>query len=543
MEENLMDMKIDNTIVLEPDPARVVEGLRDTGYDFNTAMADLVDNSIAAGATIIQVNISYEPNKKIHVYIADNGIGMDMDGLKNAMRYGSDRRKDANSLGKFGLGLKTASTAFCRSLSVLSKNATSDYHKVQWDLDVIAETKKWSLLTPETDQDEIDLLETVTRGGSGTLVIWDKVDRFMKAYDNDGSFKKAFNSRIEKLKTHFAMVYQRFLDKSFNLKNQIVLKVNDDQIFPWDPFCRNQPKTQILAELKQKVVLPNGNNTSFTLKAYLLPRETDFSSPEEKSAARINNDNEGFYVYRENRLIYSGGWLGMFTSDPHLALLRVDFSFDASLDEAFNVDIKKSHVMLNEELFLFIKEKFLPAPKREANNVYRKGQTKDIQKGSENAHDASNTNISQKAAMVENSKVEVLNKDAGQVKISNPKGNFTGTFKIVENGEKPGKIRVVPVESIESDMLWEPTIVNNCNAVSINQSHEFYKKVYAPILHDQNLVIGMDALLWALSEAELATYTDEIKDQYEDMRVQVSRFLKKLVKDLPEPDIDNNSND
>ena len=106
-------------LILEPDASRIMEGLRDTGYDFNTAMADLVDNSIAAHATIIKVYVNLYPNNTVKVYVADNGTGMDMDGLLNAMRYGSNKRPDPRSLGKFGLGLKTASTAFCRSLSLL----------------------------------------------------------------------------------------------------------------------------------------------------------------------------------------------------------------------------------------------------------------------------------------------------------------------------------------------------------------------------------------------------------------------------------------
>ncbi len=126
-------------IILQPDPARVMEGLRDTGYEFNTAMADIVDNSIAADATIIKVKVDLRPDNSTVVYVADNGVGMDMNGLLNAMKYGSSERIDPSSLGKFGLGLKTASTAFCRKLSVLSKNSKSEYNKVCWDLDFIVQ--------------------------------------------------------------------------------------------------------------------------------------------------------------------------------------------------------------------------------------------------------------------------------------------------------------------------------------------------------------------------------------------------------------------
>ena len=132
-----MEDKDIQEIILEPDPSRVMEGLRDTGYDFNTAVADIVDNSIAANATVVKVDVIMNPSGNVNIYIADNGCGMDMDGLKNAMRYGAAKRQDPSSLGKFGLGLKTASTAFCRCLSVISVGENGEYNKVQWDLDEI----------------------------------------------------------------------------------------------------------------------------------------------------------------------------------------------------------------------------------------------------------------------------------------------------------------------------------------------------------------------------------------------------------------------
>ena len=172
-------------IILEPDPARVMEGLRDTGYDFNMAMADLVDNSIAAHATVIKVYVNPLPNSDLKIYIADNGCGMTLEGLKNAMRYGSNRRAEASSLGKFGLGLKTASTAFCRSLSLLSRGSDGLCNKVCWDLDEICKINKWKLLQPDISDDELELLDDVTNGGTGTLVIWEKIDRLLKDYQRE----------------------------------------------------------------------------------------------------------------------------------------------------------------------------------------------------------------------------------------------------------------------------------------------------------------------------------------------------------------------
>ena len=158
-----------NDFLLPPDPERVMEGLRDTGYNFNTALADIIDNSISAAATKIDINVNLNPKGEMSVYIVDNGIGMDEEGLQNAMRYGSKQREDPSSLGKFGLGLKTGSTAFCRCLSVISRGpGDSTVRKVQWDLDYIAMTNGWNLKRPSPTEDEIEILDATAENHTGS---------------------------------------------------------------------------------------------------------------------------------------------------------------------------------------------------------------------------------------------------------------------------------------------------------------------------------------------------------------------------------------
>ena len=179
-----VQQKTEEDFELLPDPERIVNGLRDTGYNFNTAVADIVDNSIAANATKINIEVNMDPNMQVKVYFADNGCGMDLDGLKNAMKYGSKERIEKNSLGKFGLGLKTASTAFCKQFSLISRNSPdSELRKVQWDLDYIANNGSWLLQFPVIDSDEEDMLNMVAEGSSGTLLVWEKIDRLMKNYN------------------------------------------------------------------------------------------------------------------------------------------------------------------------------------------------------------------------------------------------------------------------------------------------------------------------------------------------------------------------
>ena len=537
------ELKINNNIASEdlmenpPDPGRVIEGLRDTGYDFNTAIADIVDNSIAAGASRVDILINVDPQMQVSVYIADNGCGMDAEGLKNAMRYGSDRRANAKSLGKFGLGLKTASTAFCKKLSLVSRGEDGEARKVQWDLDFVA-YNGWMLRKLTPSEDEMDILDETTGGGTGTVVVWEEIDRlFLKQYRSIQAAKKAVDKQVTLLSKHLALTYQRFLDPSFKDVPQIIITLNGTAIKPRDPFCLKEPNTDKLSEMPINITLPDGTTAPITLKAYAIPSKNMFSSPEAETEAAVSVNTMGFYVYRENRLIHYGDLLGMYTKDPHDSLLRVDFSFDYRFDEAFNIDIKKSRVLLNEEVYRFIQDNFLRAPKKVANQKYRAGTAQIVSKGGEGAHDASNQNIEKQAPQLEGAKVTVTNADTGEVQIQNKNGTFTHTIR-VQASESPTTCRVEPVKSLESGFLWEPAIIDGKHAVLINKSHPYYQKIYYPVLAQTNLVTGMDALLWALAESELSTYKEENDDTYEDIRYQVSKALKKLVADLPDPEPD-----
>ena len=195
--------------VLPPDPSRLIEGLRDTGYVFNTALADIVDNSVDAKATNVRVWIRMDLDGEISISVADNGCGMDEGALLNAMTYGAKSKKDKSCLGKFGLGLKTASTAFCRRLSVITRAPKgAPALKATWDLDHVVKKKEWEVLLDKPSKEEIDLLDEAAKGGSGTLVLWEKTDRLLKDYDNPGGrpARTALNYIVEEFSDHAAMI-------------------------------------------------------------------------------------------------------------------------------------------------------------------------------------------------------------------------------------------------------------------------------------------------------------------------------------------------
>lgn len=529
------------TIENPPDPARIMDGLRDTGYDFNTAVADIIDNSIAADATKVHVHIDPDAQMNVTVSIADNGYGMDFDELKNAMKYGSDKRVDPNSLGKFGLGLKTASTAFCRRLSVVSRpSSDAETLKVTWDLDYIASTNQWSLIREQPSEEDLELLYEAAGNEAGTVVIWENIDRlFQRAYKNNSTAKQALARYVKSLHEHIALVYQRFLDQEDTRARNIRIWLNDKPVEPFDPFCLDEEKTELLQGLDDlEIESDNGDEPAhMSLRAYVIPRGDEFSTAEAAAKSRLGNDTQGFYVYRENRLIHSGGWMGMFKTDPHLSLLRVEFSFENDADSYFHVDIKKSRIMLNDDIFKFIRDQFLPAPRREADLRYRQGTNKKVSKSGSEPHQAANKTIESKAPAAEKSRTTITDPAKNEVEVLNKNG-VVKTHITIRTSSGPNECRVIPVENLPYNELWDATLVDGKHAVAINMSHPYYLKVYYPLLSRATAVTGMDALLWSLAEAELSTFSDESKMAFQDMKIEASRALEKLIADLPEPDVD-----
>lgn len=531
---NTSQQKMEEDFELLPDPERIVNGLRDTGYNINTAIADIVDNSISANASQINIEIVMDPSMNLNVYFADNGCGMDLEGLKNAMKYGSRVRTEKNSLGKFGLGLKTASTAFCKRFSLLSRTTEEGVlRKVQWDLDHIASNGSWLLQFPTIEPDEEEMFEMIAKDGSGTLLVWDKIDRLMKDYKKYNSAEKGLQKILENLRFHLSMVFQRYLDTNDKRACDIEIIVNSISLKPWDPFCKNERMTNMLQEEPVPVEMPDGKKVSFQIAAYIIPKKGEFSSIEAEREARGSNDFQGIYVYRENRLIHSGDWFGLLKKEPHFSLLRIDFSFDYNMDELLSVDIKKSRILLIGELASFI-FKFLGAPRREAEKRYRERENKAIHDNAMDAHISSNQNIGSKAPDLEGSVISPIDEETAE--INNQHGKFTKSITILNNVD-PLQNRVIPVPSIEGNALWEPALADGKHAVNINQSHPFYKKIYGPYLAQNLIVEGLDDLLWALAEAENTTCSPASIENYEDMRFTVSRILKRLVADLPDPEL------
>ncbi len=527
----------ETTVDVPPDVVRIVEGLRDTGYDFQTAIADIVDNSIAAEASIVDVRFGADFSGALVVSIADNGVGMDREGLINAMRYGSKVRPSAKSLGKFGLGLKTASTAFCTRLSVISRPLGNvEPLRATWDLQEMAKSNSWSLIVAAPSPPEVALLNDVAGTSSGTVVLWENIDRLLDTYkERTGKpFRRAIEKLENSLSDHLAVVYQRFLDPSDKRERAVEIKLNGKPVKAWDPFCLAETEKPV-ADIKLPVQLPDGTASSFRLRSFILPRKEEFKSDANRESARVSNELQGVYVYRENRLIHGPDWMGMFKQEPHFSLLRVELSFDHTMDEAFQVDFKKSRILLDPVLYEHLRDKLLAGPRREAEQRYRKGAASVASGASALLHGPSSTVIQQKAAALSKPRIDSVDVAAGEVHVTNKSGKAVAKLRIIAP-DATGPVHITTADTLRDGVLWEPVLGKDGGpAVALNSAHDFYGKAYLPNKTNSPVIQALDYLLWALANAELNNINSDNSETFEEFRVEVSRNLRKLVADLPDP--------
>lgn len=548
IQEELILMSVE---VLIPDPEVLIMGLRDTGYDSNTALADIVDNSVDANASEINVTIQLDRNNNPVVMIADNGCGMDRDGLIDGMKYGSSStlKKDPSRLGKFGLGLKTASTAFCKKFSVLSRSNKADcIYMATWDLDKVARDNKWNLEIVDESQIPPQLLrifnEITGMEGHGTLVVWEKIDRFPR-------MKPPLDNITKKFSKYASLIYHRFLDEKDKRAKNISIKINGVKLSPNDPFCLDQMRDDgtgtittgkgIDKECDVQFEDDRIEKSTFHLQGYVLPAKENFSSKESLDKANINNHNMGFYVYRENRMIACGDWLGLKRAEPHDSLYRAEFSFDHTLDVAFKIDVKKSKIELYPDLGVWITKWMGPGVKM-AEDRYRKKVDEKIKGSSLDYHAESDKNIVSKEEFVVDSRIKPVGKiqpDGMQkVEVTNantPNGPCVVSIRITPE-DTPGVS--IQLGDVSGGALWEPSYKDEHQSVIINTKHQFYQKVYFPNSENGIAMSGLDDLLWALASAEFGTINDYQKKDFKEFRMKVSSILETLVENLPDPEVD-----
>jgi hypothetical protein len=361
-----------------PAARRLITSLRDMGYEFSTAVADLVDNSIEAGATLVAVDVEFEGIDS-WVRVSDNGSGMTAAALREGLRYGSMREYSSDALGKFGLGLKVASLSQCQRLSVAScaRGERSKIAAYCWDLGHIERTNRWELIELD-DAAEHSKLFAPLQTSTGTVVLWQRLDRLLGYQDPSGeSARRRMAHMSRDVAGHLSMVFHRFLSGEVPGR-RLRISVNGNDLSPWDPFARGEAGT---AELERVAISVShmGRRGELTLEPFVLPHQSDFSTSDSfrmASGPSNWNQQQGFYVYRSHRLLQSGGWCRIRTTDEHTKLARIALHFSPKLDDLFRVNVSKMRVQLPAHLRERVADAITPVIKL-ANLKYRKTRPRD----------------------------------------------------------------------------------------------------------------------------------------------------------------------
>jgi len=327
----------------------ILQSLRAFGYETATAIADIIDNSISANAKNIWIIYNWDKSSSWFA-IMDDGTGMNEEELREAMRMGSKNpleERDEKDLGRFGLGLKTASFSQCKQLTVQSKQQKNVFTRC-WDLDYVNETKKWSLLTEpySTSKDKLQLLDNVN---DGTIVVWEKIDRIMEniGIDENEEAYNSFNEMIGRIDNYISMVFHRYIgiggDISIYLCKADETQNKNKKIKAWDPFLKKHAAT---TEIPKE---PISGNTDIMMTGYVLPHYTKMNEIERKDAEGMYgwNAHQGFYVYRNKRLIVPGTWLSTkYKKEDHYKLARIQIDVGNHHDSEWKIDVTKSEVIV-----------------------------------------------------------------------------------------------------------------------------------------------------------------------------------------------------
>lgn len=330
-----------------PKADALMGSMRSMGYSFETAVADIIDNSISAECTIVRLLFPKTPKDVLTLGILDNGHGMSKHALFEAMRYGSSdssEERSSNDLGRFGLGMKSASLSQCCILTVVSKQG-NDENAYTWNYNEIRERKEW--LVQEHTKEEIERLpyiNTLREFQNGTLVLWSDFDILRKS--SNGQEYEELVSLKQKIDLHLGLVFHRFLQDTS--KNRLTICINNAKVSARDPFLENHQKTTTKKERSIDVRDSKGREHQILVKPFVLPYASDLSSEDAQMLGGIEHlrSGQGFYIYRNRRLIIWGTWFHMRPQGELTKNARLRVDIPNALDDIWGINIMKQQAVI-----------------------------------------------------------------------------------------------------------------------------------------------------------------------------------------------------
>ena len=515
---------------LKFDKKFITRSLRGQNYDLETALSELVDNSIDAESNNIKITFpkKSERSESSRIIIEDDGNGMSEQQLVNSMTLGNDREYQDTEIGYFGIGMKASLAYLSEKVLIKSKKLGDDFYSiVEWNID---EDISFSLRNEKTNDTD----------KSGTTIIitpgW-RYDHY--SHTQESVVIKKFGAR------YFHLLYTSD-DQIDKYTKQVRISINNVIIDPLDPMYRNGSETEIYPTMD---IILNDNLvqlTGYFLKKYensdLLNR---FDIRQGKKEA-LSYDQQGIYVLYNNKYINLGGtFLGATKTHPDFNYLRIEFSIPKGSTEYFGLSMNKNSLpdLLIEDGICDSTREKIKKSIAEIKSLYLRDLKK--YKNSQNIKDPERfKNISKLSNNVNN---ELKSKGITKTPLSDPEisKNVTNHSPVSDKKEPKGTkdrpdnliyeknlFDIVPYSGGESNEFWELNRSNTKILIRLNTDHLFYKEFLSDSSDDEQKKIIK--LLYSLAWAQLDTlgsyhFDGKINDLWSDFWNTASRALKRTL--------------
>lgn len=499
---------------------RILHGIRNFGYTFESAIFDIVDNSIVAKATEIKIVLEYDKNvateKISRIIIIDNGSGMDQDEMYNALFLGSPKSVYSdNSLSKYGFGLKSAGLSLADTVTIVSRNSVdAKWRKSQISWDTFIEQNQYVVEEELEIGDDAKYLPKET----GTVILLNNLLEI-----NRVNATKA----IKLLKKEASVIFHRFIEKG------VSIYVNDDKIAAFDPLFCSELEGKFSdydgraprSFWEEDTVIPINSKAKAKalVKAVLLPCPPLFDKegkrPEILKKYGITKSNIGFYIYRNNRLIKKGVTLGLINRQDKTYHIRIRIDLDSTCDKFINLDVKKTELYFDEAFMERLGNRVNPFINRAIalwDEVQNKGRDEN-QTVSDIKHDRSNKLLSDVAPVEcdpQSLEVHLADQQIEQQK-EQLEVEYSPEPSILEQIKEKNKDRIIAVDNLENGLLWKPSLSTDGKSkviVLLSRSHPFYTSIYQKLEPGSDTVVILDALFLSLAMSEMGiSSTDTVR--------------------------------
>lgn len=497
-----------------PNAAKLISSLRNTGYDSYAAIEDIIDNSIDAQARVVKITIEHK-DKDLQVIIADNGTGMGDQILDQALKLGSiTDRNEVSDLGKFGMGLCTASISMAKKLEVITKEEGSNVLYSCQDLDEIQERNEFVKILRDANKQEVSLFKDLV-GDYGTAIILSKVDRLSDT--NVSQF-------ASKLSKDISRIYRKFIDAG------IEFYVNNKKLEATDPLMLDNSETQIYSDevYELPVIRPDKKKETVRVKIALLPEVNQ----ELEKEMKMNIRSQGFYVLRNNREIANGITLDIFSKHNDFNRVRAELSFSATLDSELGVRFSKDGISPNQVISDFLKQEIggqISSIRKQL--LKNKKSSKDAQID----HSGSETVIAQKAKLLITPPAEIekrspkTNKTETEEKPDTDETKDRENFRKVKTSPTGLGARFETAAMGREGTLYETYQQGKVIVIRWNTDHPFYDRVILANKDSKDIVSALDYLVFALATAELKNINDDNVELMASIKAVMSSNLRALL--------------